>query len=419
MYSSLEIIDLEDHAAVFTHPAGFTHLAEAGLRTTMPLLVPVAMEVFAESGALSDFVWKTAGPDCPFLYVLEDAIPVPGVSPFGTTVEDRLLGAFTVRSVASISGSSDYVLAKVVREKPTAQDYHLLYPAALAERFGVGSVLWGTFDRLRNIGELPTEQVTASRHPNLIFRVVMSLSRGDKDLWELMLELGESASTIIGAVDLAVQDGILINTVEGPPLRFQFYEPAQRSTHADPNSITGRGGRDVRGIPMDEPAYHSLLAILAAVMSTPSLMADEKLVQQTRQFLRLLSASAPRRVLAEHTWVPALRQQAGDGELDWEGLAGWIAEEPPEAAGTQMILEAGAAVNSQVLAQLQRACADWALLRVELKDGSGLVLEARQLGYDWSVERRLKGFDRATGRSVKLKLSLIHSVEYLALPWRR
>lgn len=417
MYSSLEVIDLEDHVVVFAHPAGFRHLAEAGWRARLPLLVPAAMEVFEDSGALSDYVWETAGPECPFVHIPEHAFQVSGVTEFGAAAGDRLLGAFEIYSVSPLSESSIFVLAEVMLREPAEQACHLLYPATLVERFGVGTAVWGTFDRVRDIADLPTEQITASRHPNLIFRVVMALSRGDKELWELMLELGESASTIIGAVDLAVQDGIRIATVEGPPMRFKFYEPDSRATHIDLESSTGMGGKDVRGMPMDEPAYHSLLAILTAVMSTPSLMADEQLVHQTRQFLRLLSASAPRRVLAEHQGMPYLEDCAIDAGIEWGELADMMAGEPPMSTGFNMLLESGAEVDSLVLANLHRASQDRALLRVELWNGRNMVVEAQALGFSWSMERQLKGVDRATREPVKLKIAQLRSVEYLALPW--
>lgn len=419
MYSSLEVIDLDDHVTVFTHPAGFQHLAEAELRNTLPLLVPAAMEVFEESGALADYVWDTAGPGCPFLYVIEDAIPVNGVSRLGENAGDRLLGAFTLRSLTPIPGSTDFVLAEVEIERPHPQRHHLLFPAQLVDRYGVGTVVWGVFDWVAQITELSTEQLTGSRHPNLIFRLLLALSRGDRDLWQLMLELGESSSSIIGAAELAEAEGYRIATTEGPPMSFRFVEPPSRRTNVDPDSVTGMGGRDVRGIPMDEGAYRALLSILDRVMSTPELIADVQLMDQAGQILRLVTLSAPRRVLAEHSGQPILESTSRDGEIDWSGLEDWLADRRPFTSEQLMILDQGQPVSAQVVAALRRACDDYALLRVETTDGLGRVVEARKLGFNWSVERILSGFDRATGSRVKIRLADLHRVEFLAQPWYR
>lgn len=419
MYSSLEVIDLDNYVTVFTHPAGFQHLAEAELRPTWPLLVPTAMEVFEESGALSDYVWDTAGPDCPFIYLMENAIEVTGVSRLGENTRDRLLGSFTLLSLTPIPGSSDFVLADVEIERPQKQRHQLLFPAQLVDRYGVGAVVWGVFDRVADITDLPTEQITGSRHPNLIFRLLLALSRGDKDLWQLMLELGESSSSIIGAAGLAEAEGYRITGTPGPPMRFHFVEPENRRTHVDPNSVTGMSAREVRGIPMDEPAYLALLSILDRVMVTPGLADDVQLMEQVAQMLRLVTLSAPRRVLAEHSGRGISQPASRDGEIDWGGLESWLAGRESFTSGQLMILAQGQRIDDQVVAALRRACDDYALLRVETKTGHGRVVEARKLGFNWSVERVLSGFDRATGARVKIKLAELRRVEFLAQPWYR
>ncbi|QGU07973.1 hypothetical protein COCCU_10270 [Corynebacterium occultum] len=204
-------------------------------------------------------------------------------------------------------------------------------------------------------------------------------------------------------MQLAEDEGYRVITDDGPPMRFSLHDPAYRQTHVDSESSTGRAGKDVRGIPMDEPAYHNLLAILERVMDTPEMMADEKLMYRVNQFLALVMAAAPRRVLARHHGFAEISLGAAR-ELDWEDIESWIAEQPPEeeAAERQFLLEPGQAVDSQVLATLHRACEDHSLLRVELKKAAPVVLEARKIGYSWTTERQLQGFDQASGQELKL-----------------
>lgn len=338
MYSSLEILDLEGYTIVFTHAAGFRHLAQAGLHTKWPLLVPHAMEVFQNSRDYRDHVWDNAGPDCPFVDAENLAFRVRGVTSLGMDSRDRLLACLTLQRIHYLPYHSDYVLAEVMVEEPGEQApgtagealrHYLLFPAQLMVDHEPGSVVWGAFDRVRDIANLPAEQIRASTHPNLIFRLVLELSRGDRDLWGLMQALGESASRIIGAAELAAEEGYRVFMEDGPPMHFTLWDPTSRQTHADPDSSTGRAGKEVMGIPMDESAYHDLLTILERVMATPGLMGDEELMRQLNQFLVLIMAAAPRRVLARHQgFVDLLPSRSGcccAPEKKWDSRSwrGW------------------------------------------------------------------------------------------------
>lgn len=418
MYRSLDISEADNHHVVFTHPAGFRHLAEAELFPDGPLLVPAAMEVFDSDSELHHHQWDVAGPDCPALYRREGGWRVRGVTLLGEETADRLLAAYTLRAFTPIAASTDFVLAEIRAETPEEQWLQLLFPAELTERYAPGAAVWGAFDRVGSIADLRTEQEVASRHPHLVFRLMLALSRGDKDLWALMVDLGVSSSTVIGAAQIAEQEGYRVEILDGPPMRFRLVEPAYRRTHPDPDSVTGMAGRDVRGIPMDESSYHALLTILERVAATPELMVDAELSGHVDHLLRLTTSAAPRRVLARHRGPGDRLEETGPGaEIDWAGLEDWLAHRPPVSGDMQMILAPDETVDHRVLARLARACQDYALVRVELRDGAGLVVEARKLGFTWAMERILKGFDRASGRRVRLKLRELVAVEYLGLPW--
>lgn len=433
MYSSLEILDLEGYTIVFTHAAGFRHLAQAGLHTKWPLLVPHAMEVFQNSRDYRDHVWDNAGPDCPFVDAENLAFRVRGVTSLGMDSRDRLLACLTLQRIHYLPYHSDYVLAEVMVEEPGEQApgtagealrHYLLFPAQLMVDHEPGSVVWGAFDRVRDIANLPAEQIRASTHPNLIFRLVLELSRGDRDLWGLMQALGESASRIIGAAELAAEEGYRVFMEDGPPMHFTLWDPTSRQTHADPDSSTGRAGKEVMGIPMDESAYHDLLTILERVMATPGLMGDEELMRQLNQFLVLIMAAAPRRVLARHQGFVDLLPQP-EREPDWEKLESWVAEQSSveqDAAAEQaerMLLRPGEEVGFQVLAGLDRACADQALLRVEGGHQGAVVLEARQIASSQGTGHQLVGLDLVGGREITLQISDLYSVEYLGKAWHR
>ncbi|MGD7002925.1 hypothetical protein [Corynebacterium halotolerans] len=418
MYNSLEIIHLDDYVTVFTHPEGFRHLAEAGLRTTAPLLVPSAMEVFQDAAELRHYQWDTIGATSSMTYPLESGPEIRGVTRLGAETTNRVLGAYTLHRFREIPGSTDLVLADVHAEVPVPERLELLFPARLTGEFAPGAVVWGVFDRVADITELPMEQVLSSRHPNLIFRLVLALSRGDKTLWQLMLELGESSSAVIGAAELAANEGFRVRDEGVAPVRYRLYEPRSRATHADPASATGMGGQDVRGIPMDEDAYRALLCILDRVLTAPGLADDDDLMEQVTQMLRLVTTSAPRRVLAEHGHFAA-GPPSPEGTVDWDGLEDWIADREPFVDEQLLLLGHGKRIDASVLAALRRACADYALLRVETNDGVGRVVEARKLGFNWSVERILQGFDRATGQRVRIRVAELRQVEYLGQPWYR
>lgn len=84
-----------------------------------------------------------------------------------------------------------------------------------------------------------------------------------------------------------------------------------------------------------------------------------------------------------------------------------------------LLLHPGQPVDAQLVANLHRACEDYALLRVETDAGRQQVVEARKMGFNWRVERVLRGVDRASNERVSLRLSALTQVEVLGLPWYR